>query len=115
MLPELAGKLDGLALRVPVIDGSIVDLAVEVEKNCTREEVNAAMKAAAEGPMKGVIEYVVDEIVSADIIGNPNTCIFDSMLTAVMDGNFVKVLAWYDNEWGYSAKCVALFQKLASL
>jgi len=114
VLPELAGKLDGISLRVPTPDGSIVDLAVEVAKNCTRDEVNAAMKAAAEGAMKGIIEYTEDPIVSTDILNNPNTCIFDSLLTAVMDGNFVKVLAWYDNEWGYSAKCVDLFKKMAS-
>ncbi len=115
VLPALAGKLDGVALRVPTPDGSIVDLAAEVEKACTKDEINAAMKAAAEGAMKGVIEYVEDAIVSADILNNPHTCIFDSQLTSVMDGTFIKVFAWYDNEWGYSAKCVDLFQKMARL
>jgi glyceraldehyde 3-phosphate dehydrogenase len=113
VLPELSGKLDGISLRVPVPDGSIVDLSAEVEKTCTRDDINAAMKAAANGPMKGIIEYVEDEIVSADILNNPHTCIFDSKLTAVMDGNFIKVLAWYDNEWGYSARCVDLFERMA--
>ncbi|MDX9974490.1 MAG: type I glyceraldehyde-3-phosphate dehydrogenase [FCB group bacterium] len=114
VLPELAGKLDGISLRVPTPNGSVVDLAVEFEKNCTKEEINAAMKAAAEGAMKGIIEYTEDPIVSSDILNNPNTCIFDALSTSVMDGNFVKVLAWYDNEWGYSAKCVDLFKKMAS-
>lgn len=115
VLPALAGKLDGVSLRVPTPDGSIVDLAAELDKTVTRDEINAAMKAAAEGPLKGIIEYQEDAIVSADILNNPHTCIFDSQLTAVMDGNFVKVFAWYDNEWGYSAKCVELFTKMASL
>jgi glyceraldehyde 3-phosphate dehydrogenase len=114
VLPELAGKLDGISLRVPTPDGSVVDLAVELNKNCTKEEINAAMKAAAEGAMKGIIEYTEDPIVSSDILNNPHTCIFDALSTAVMDGNFAKVLAWYDNEWGYSAKCVELFKKMAS-
>jgi glyceraldehyde 3-phosphate dehydrogenase len=113
VLPELKGKLDGMALRVPVIDGSVVDLVAELAKTVTVEEVNAAMKAAAEGPMKGIIQYTEDEIVSVDIIGNPHSCIFDSKLTSVMDGNFVKVIAWYDNEWGYSNRCVDLLRVMA--
>jgi glyceraldehyde 3-phosphate dehydrogenase len=113
VLPELKGKLDGMALRVPVIDGSVVDLVAELAKTVTVEEVNAAMKAAAEGPMKGIIQYTEDEIVSVDIIGNPHSCIFDSKLTSVMDGNFVKVIAWYDNEWGYSNRCVDLLRIMA--
>jgi len=104
VLPELAGKLDGFATRVPTPDGSMVDLTVELEKNATVEEINAAMKAAAEGPMKGVLAYTEDPIVSTDIIGNPASSIFDSGLTMVLggEGNFAKCISWYDNEFGYS-------------
>ena len=108
VIPELAGKLHGLSMRVPTPDGSVVDLTVELEKNVTAEEVNAAVKEAAEGPMKGILQYVEDPIVSCDILGNPHSSIFDSKLTMVMDGNFVKVVSWYDNEWGYSNKCLDL-------
>jgi glyceraldehyde 3-phosphate dehydrogenase len=113
VLPELNGKLDGMAMRVPVPDGSVVDLVAELEKNTTAEEVNAAFKAAADGPLKGILEYCVDPIVSCDIIGNPASSIIDSLLTTVMDGNFAKTVSWYDNEWGYSARCVDLFRKMA--
>lgn len=104
VLPELAGKLDGFATRVPTPDGSMVDLTVELEKEVTKDEINAAMKAAAEGPMKGVLAYTEDPIVSIDIVGNPASSIFDSGLTMVLNepGNLVKVVSWYDNEWGYS-------------
>jgi len=104
VLPELAGKLDGFATRVPTPDGSMVDLTVELEKNATVEQINAAMKAAAEGPMKGVLAYTEDPIVSTDIIGNPASSIFDAGLTMVLggEGNFAKCISWYDNEWGYS-------------
>ena len=104
VLPELAGKLDGFATRVPTPDGSMVDLTVELEKNATVEQINAAMKAAAEGPMKGVLAYTEDPIVSTDIIGNPASSIFDAGLTMVLggEGNFVKCISWYDNEFGYS-------------
>ena len=104
VLPELKGKLDGFATRVPTPDGSMVDLTVELEKDATVEEVNAAMKAAAEGPLKGILQYQTDPIVSIDIVGNPYSSIFDSGLTMVMggEGNFIKVISWYDNEWGYS-------------
>ncbi len=104
VLPELAGKLDGFATRVPTPDGSMVDLTVELEKPATVEEINAAMKAAAEGPMKGILEYTDDPLVSIDIIGNPASSVFDSGLTMVLggEGNFVKCISWYDNEWGYS-------------
>ncbi len=104
VLPELAGKLDGFATRVPTPDGSMVDLTVELEKNVTAAEINAAMKAAAEGPMKGVLAYTEDPIVSSDIIGNPASSIFDSGLTMVLggEGNFAKCISWYDNEFGYS-------------
>ena len=104
VLPELAGKLDGFATRVPTPDGSMVDLTVELEKTATVEQINAAMKAAAEGPMKGVLAYTEDPIVSTDIIGNPASSIFDAGLTMVLggEGNFAKCISWYDNEWGYS-------------
>jgi len=112
VIPELKGKLDGIAMRAPVADGSVVDLVVELEKNTTAEEINAKMKAAAEGAMKGILEYCDDPIVSSDIIDNPASSIFDALSTSVMDGNFVKVLSWYDNEWGYSNRVVDLVGKL---
>jgi glyceraldehyde 3-phosphate dehydrogenase len=107
VLPELKGKLDGYALRVPVITGSATDLTFEAPRDVTVEEVNAAVKAAAEGPLKGVLEYVDDEIVSSDIVTNPHQSIYDSKLTKVI-GNQVKVVSWYDNEWGYSNSLVNL-------
>jgi len=107
VLPELKGKLDGYALRVPVITGSATDLTFEAPREVTVDEVNAAVKAAAEGPLKGTLEYVEDEIVSSDIVTNPHTSIFDSKLTKVI-GNQVKVVSWYDNEWGYANSLVAL-------
>lgn len=113
VLPELKGKLDGMAMRVPVPDGSVVDLVAELDKNTTADDLNAALKAAADGPMKGIIEYCVDPIVSCDIVGNPASSIIDSLLTTVMDGNFAKIVSWYDNEWGYSNRCVDLFRKMA--
>ena len=104
VLPELKGKLDGFATRVPTPDGSMVDLTVELERDVTAEEINAAMKAAAEGPLKGILEYTEDPIVSVDIVDDPASSIFDSLLTQVLggEGNFVKCVSWYDNEWGYS-------------
>lgn len=113
VLPELKGKLHGFALRVPVPVGSVVDLTAELAKNVTVDEVNAAMRKAAEGPLKGILEYCEDPIVSQDIVQNPHSSVFDSKLTMVIDGNFVKVVSWYDNEWGYSARCVDLFKKMA--
>ena len=113
VLPSLAGKLDGFAMRVPVIDASVVDLVAELEKPATKDAINAAIKAAAEGPLKGILEYTEDEIVSCDIIGNPASSVFDSKLTMVMGDNFVKLVSWYDNEWGYSNRCVDLFRKMA--
>ena len=107
VLPELKGKLDGYALRVPVITGSATDLTFTASKEVTVDEVNAAIKAASEGPLKGVLEYVDDEIVSSDIVTNPHQSIFDSKLTKVI-GDQVKVVSWYDNEWGYSNSLVAL-------
>ncbi|WP_426595653.1 type I glyceraldehyde-3-phosphate dehydrogenase [Cellulomonas sp. McL0617] len=107
VLPELKGKLDGFALRVPVITGSATDLTFTASREVTVDEVNAAVKAAAEGPLKGILEYVEDEIVSSDIVTNPHQSIFDSKLTKV-SGDLVKIIAWYDNEWGYSNSLVAL-------
>ncbi len=115
VIPELNGLLDGMAMRIPTADGSIVDLTAELAKDVTVEEVNAAMKAAAEGPMKGVLEYCEDPIVSVDIIDNPHSSIFDSLSTTVMDGNMVKVLSWYDNEWGYSNRAVDVLKKMATM
>jgi glyceraldehyde 3-phosphate dehydrogenase len=112
VIPDLAGKLDGLAMRVPTPDGSVVDLSCELNRNVTKEEINEAIKKAAEGPMKGVLEYCTDPIVSVDIIGNPHSSIFDSKLTQVMDGNFVKVVSWYDNEFGYSQRVADLVTML---
>lgn len=114
-IPELKGKLDGMAVRVPVPDGSLVDLVVELDKKTTAEDINSAMKAAADGPMKGYLEYSTDPLVSTDIIGNPSSSIFDSLSTRVMDGNLAKVISWYDNEWGYSNRTVDMLRKMASL
>lgn len=114
VLPALDGKLDGMAMRVPVPDGSIVDLVVQVSRDVTVEEVNAAMKAAAEGEMKGILEYTEDPIVSSDVVGNPASSIFDSGLTKVINGKTVKVVSWYDNEWGYSSRVVDLLNKMAA-
>ena len=115
VIPELKGKLDGFAMRVPTPDGSVVDLTAEMARNVTKEEINAAIKEAAEGPMKGVLQYVEEPIVSIDIIDNTHSSIFDSLLTQVMDGNFVKVVSWYDNEKGYSTRVGDLAAKLATL
>ncbi|WP_353651286.1 type I glyceraldehyde-3-phosphate dehydrogenase [Nakamurella sp. A5-74] len=107
VLPELKGKLHGYALRVPVPDGSVTDLTVELSRTVTVDEVNAAFKAASEeGPLKGLLVYSTDPIVSSDIVGSPASCTFDSPLTLVLDGNMVKVVGWYDNEWGYSNRLV---------
>jgi glyceraldehyde-3-phosphate dehydrogenase, type I len=111
VIPELNGKLDGIAVRVPTPTGSLVDLVVNLKTPATKEEINAAMKEAAEGPMKGVLEYTEDEIVSVDVIHNPHSSIFDAKSTMVK-GNTAKVLAWYDNEWGYSNRVVDLIEKM---
>jgi glyceraldehyde 3-phosphate dehydrogenase len=111
VLPHLKGKLDGVAMRVPIPDGSLTDLTVVLKKAATKEEINAAMKAASEGPMKGVLEYCLDPIVSIDIVGNPHSCIFDALSTSSM-GTLVKVVGWYDNEWGYSCRVADLVNKL---
>ncbi len=113
VLPALDGKLDGMAMRVPTPDGSVVDLVAELDKSTTVDEINSAMKAAADGPLKGILEYQPDPIVSCDVVGNAHSSVFDAMSTSVMDGNFVKVVSWYDNEYGYSCRCVDLFRKMA--
>jgi len=113
VIPELKGKLDGLAVRVPVQDGSLVDLVVKVKKATTKDEINAAMKAAAQGPLKGYLEYCEDPIVSNDVIGNPASSVFDSLSTNVMNGDLVKVMSWYDNEWGFSNRVVDALLKMA--
>jgi glyceraldehyde 3-phosphate dehydrogenase len=111
VLPQLKGKLDGYALRVPIPDGSVTDLTAILKRPATVEEINNAMKAAAEGPLKGILEYCVDEIVSTDIVGNASSCIFDSKLTSA-NGTLVKIVGWYDNEFGYSSRVADLIAKL---
>ncbi|HUF96424.1 MAG TPA: type I glyceraldehyde-3-phosphate dehydrogenase [Acidimicrobiia bacterium] len=115
VLPQLDGKLDGMAMRVPVPDGSTVDLVVELNENVTVEQVNEAVRMAAEGPLVGILEYNVDPIVSTDIIGNPHSSIFDAAATQVLGGNLVKVMSWYDNEWGYSNRVVDLIERLGEV
>ncbi len=113
VLPDLNGRLHGFAVRAPVITGSVVDLTFEATRETSVDEVNAAFKAAAESDrLKGILKYTEDPIVSTDIVGDPHSSIFDSGLTAVMDGTMVKVVTWYDNEWGYSNRCVDILQKL---
>jgi len=115
VLPDLNGKLTGLSLRVPVPAGSITDLVVTLSKDASADDVNAAMKAAAEGPLKGVLEYNTDPIVSSDIIGNTHSSIFDSSWTTQIGGNMIKVLSWYDNEYGYSNRTADMIARLAQL
>ena len=114
VLPSLDGKLDGLAMRVPVPDGSIIDLVVEVERNTTVDEINQSMISASEGDMKGLIEYSAVPLASSDIIGNPASSIFDASSTQILGGNFIRVVAWYDNEWGYSNRIVDLVQLISN-
>jgi glyceraldehyde 3-phosphate dehydrogenase len=113
VLPELKGKMDGLSMRVPVVDGSVTDLVAELGREVTRDEVNAAFRAAAEGPLKGYLYYTEEPIVSSDIVGSPASCTFDSLLTMTF-GNQVKVIGWYDNEWGYSCRLADLTALVAS-
>jgi glyceraldehyde 3-phosphate dehydrogenase len=112
VLPALKGKIDGIAMRVPVPNVSVVDLNALVDKKTTAEEVNAALKSAADGALKGIMQFVTEPLVSIDFRGNPHSSMVDADYTKVMDGDFVKVLAWYDNEWGYSSRCVDLLKKL---
>ncbi len=115
VIPELNGKLTGYALRVPVPDGSITDLTSLLKRDVTKEEVNAALKTAADGPLKGILQYTTDPLVSSDIIGNPHSSIFMADWTLVLGGNMIKTIAWYDNEWGYSTRTAELITKLANL
>ncbi len=115
VIPDLKGKLDGIAVRVPVADGSLVDLVAELEKDVSAEEINSAMKKAAESDLKGILEYCEDPIVSSDIVGNNYSSIFDSLSTRVMDKNLIKVISWYDNEWGYSVRTVDILKKMAAM
>lgn len=112
VLPDLNGKLDGIAVRVPVPDGSLTDLTAVLSRPVTAEEINAAMKAAADGPLKGILEYSTDPLVSSDIVGNPHSCILDSEQTSA-NGTLVKVVGWYDNEWGYSCRVADLLAKIS--
>lgn len=113
VIPSMKGKLDGLAFRVPVPDGSVTDFTAVLSKPATKDEINAAFKAAAEGPLKGYLEYCTDPIVSSDIVGNPHSCIFDALSTMSF-GNTVKVVGWYDNEWGYSNRIVDLLLRVSA-
>jgi len=113
IFPELKGKVDGMAIRVPTADVSIVDLSCTVKKSTTVDEVNAAFKAAADGPLKGILEYMTEPLVSVDMVGNPHSSIFDPALTSVVDGSLVKAYSWYDNEYGYSCRLVDLMAYIA--
>ena len=113
VLPSLNGKLDGCAVRVPTPDASLTDLAVVLKRDVTAEEINAALKEAAEGSLKGIMEFCDEPIVSSDIIGNPASAVIDSLMTAA-NGNLAKIFSWYDNEWGYSNRCIDLFKKMAN-
>lgn len=113
VIPSLKGKLDGLAMRVPVANGSVTDFVAMLSKDATIESINAAMKKAAEGELKGILQYCEDPIVSSDIIGNPHSSVFDSELTYVIDKRMIKVIAWYDNEWGFSNRMIDLIELIA--
>ncbi len=113
VMPDLKGKLDGFAIRVPTVDVSVVDLSVKLGKDTDADAINAAMKAAADGPMKGVLQYVDEPLVSIDFLSNPHSSMFDAPTTKVMDGSFAKVLSWYDNEMGYATRCIDLAQLMS--
>ena len=115
VIPELNGRLNGMAIRVPVPDGSLTDFVAQVERVPTADEVNTAFATAAKGPLNGILEYCEDPIVSVDIVHNPASCIFDSELTMIIDEGLVKICGWYDNEWGYSNRCVDLLERLAGV
>jgi len=115
VIPALKGKLDGMAMRVPTPDGSVVDLTVTLSTEVTAEDINNAIKEASQNEMKGVLEYCEDPIVSADVVGNPHSSIFDSLSTMVVGGNMVKIITWYDNEFGYSSRVVDLMKKIAEI
>jgi glyceraldehyde 3-phosphate dehydrogenase len=113
VIPELAGKLNGMAMRVPVTDGSVCDFVAVLKKEATVESVNAAFRKAAEGPLKGILSYCDEPIVSSDIVGDPHSCIFDAPSTMLIGKNFVKVVGWYDNEWGYSSRLADVTVRVA--
>jgi glyceraldehyde 3-phosphate dehydrogenase len=113
VIPELKGKLDGFAMRVPIANVSVVDLTCSLKKETTAEEINKAMKAASEGKMKGILDYTEDDVVSVDFNHYPASATLDSKMTKVIGGNFAKVIAWYDNEWGYSSRVVDLIELMA--
>jgi glyceraldehyde 3-phosphate dehydrogenase len=115
VIPELKGKLDGMAMRVPVANGSVTDLVTTVKKNVSIEEINNVIKTASENELKGILEYCEDPIVSSDIIDNAHSCIFDSLSTYVIGDNLVKVIGWYDNEWGYSNRMVDLIELISKV
>jgi glyceraldehyde 3-phosphate dehydrogenase len=115
VIPRLKGKLTGMSMRVPVADGSVTDLTALLEKKADREQVNAAMRDAAAGPLKGIMEYTDEPIVSSDIVGNPHSCIFDAEWTTVIENNLVKVIGWYDNEWGYSVRTADVVLRVAKV
>ena len=115
VIPELNGRLNGMAIRVPVPDGSLTDFVAQVERVPTVDEVNKAFSSAAAGSLHGILEYCEDPIVSVDIVHNPASCIFDSELTMIIDEGLVKICGWYDNEWGYSNRCVDLLEHLAGI
>ncbi|HMA26628.1 MAG: type I glyceraldehyde-3-phosphate dehydrogenase [Solirubrobacterales bacterium] len=112
VLPDLQGKLSGLAVRAPVVTGSLVDLVCDLARETSADEINTAMKEAADGPLSGILKYTEDPIVSTDIVTDPHSSIFDAEQTIVVDGRFVKLFSWYDNEWGYSMRCVELAEKV---
>jgi glyceraldehyde 3-phosphate dehydrogenase len=112
VLPELNGRLNGIAVRAPVATGSVVDLVCEVSRETSTEQLNAAVREAADGPLRGILSYTEDPIVSSDIVRDPHSSIYDAGQTMVIEGTLVKVVAWYDNEWGYSNRCVELAQRV---
>ena len=112
ILPQLAGKLDGMALNVPVPDGSNVDLVALAKRPVTKDEINEAVKAAAKGPFRDILEYTEQPIVSSDVIGNDHSAVFDALSTSVLGGNLVKTITWYDNGWGYARRCVELIERM---
>ena len=115
VVPELQGKLTGMAMRVPVATGSVVDLTTVLGQSITEDQVNEAIKAAANGPLKGILKYTEDPIVSSDVIGDPHSSIFAAPFTQVIDGNMLKTISWYDNEWGYSVRTADLVAKMGAL
>jgi glyceraldehyde 3-phosphate dehydrogenase len=114
VLPELAGKLDGIAIRVPTSNVSVVDLVAEIDRDATGKQINEAFRKAAEGPMRGVLDVCDEPLVSIDFLGNPHSSIVDALNTKVLEGNLVKVLSWYDNEWGYANRVVDVAEMIAA-